>query len=437
MELCHAVLNSLPPGPKLEHWSLNNGVRCVEALMPDASLTCLDLWCRAGSSWERSREEGLAHFLEHMVFKGSHQLQAGAFDREIEALGGSSNAATGFDDVHFHVLIPADQATKALDLLLDLVLRPSLTEDAFALERDVVLEEIAQYADQPDEQVLQQLLSRACPNHAYGRPILGKPPSLLAMTPTAMRDFHARRYRGSNCCLAIAGPPLEGLRHRVGMSVLAELPDASATAATPQKAAVVPGCHSIRVARLESARLLMLWSIAPASDQTTVMGADLATTVLGEGRRSRLVCELREQLQIVETVDMDLTVLERGGLVSLELCCSEENLPRAEQAVREQLKRVADEPIERWELERSKRLVENGLRFALESAAQVAGIAANQTLWDRPQALLDEQLEVALEPRLAREGAERVEDEARLTEHAGVRSEELKHVPRIRRRIKY
>ena len=388
MELCHAVLNSLRSGPQLGHWSLNNGVRCVEALMPDASLTCLDLWCQAGSSWERPREEGLAHFLEHMVFKGSDRLPAGAFDREIEALGGSSNAATGFDDVHFHVLIPSDQATKALDLLLDLVLNPSLEEEAFGLERDVVLEEIAQYADQPDEQVLQQLLSKACPDHTYGRPILGKPASLLAMTPELMRGFHAQRYRGSNCCLAVAGPDLSDLQTRIDQSALADLPAASSPAQPAWTAFVNPGRHEIKVDRLESARLLMLWSMAPAHDQSLVMGADLATTVLGEGRRSRLVSELRENLQIVETVDMDLSVLEQGSLVTLEICCSEDNLSQAEQAVTDQLKRVADTPIERWELERSQRLVGNGLRFALESATQVAGMAANQMLWDRPQGLL-------------------------------------------------
>ena len=114
----------------------------------------------------------MAHFLEHMVFKGSQELPAGAFDRQIEALGGSSNAATGFDDVHFHVMIPPEQAPRALQLLLELVLHPALTTDDFGLEREVVLEEIAQYADQPDERVIQNLLSRGCPDHAYGRPIL-------------------------------------------------------------------------------------------------------------------------------------------------------------------------------------------------------------------------------------------------------------------------
>ena len=160
--------------------------------MPDAPLTCIDFWCQAGSSSEHPGEEGIAHFLEHMVFKGSGRLAAGAFDEAIEALGGSSNAATGFDDVHFHVLVPPDRAAEALDLLLELVLKPALEPQGFATERDVVLEEIAQYADQPTEQVLQSILSLGCGDHAYGRPILGKVATLNAMEPSLMRRFHQR-----------------------------------------------------------------------------------------------------------------------------------------------------------------------------------------------------------------------------------------------------
>ena len=144
MGLCHGTLIAISSGPALEHLTLPNGSTLVSADLPGASLTCLDFWCQGGSFWERDGEEGIAHFLEHMVFKGSERLKPGDFDRQIEALGGSSNAATGFDDVHFHVLVPPRESKAALDLLLDLVLHPSLDEDSFAMEREVVLEEISQ-----------------------------------------------------------------------------------------------------------------------------------------------------------------------------------------------------------------------------------------------------------------------------------------------------
>ena len=388
MELCHVVLSTPLVGPDLNCWKLPNGVRVVTAAMPEAALTCLDLWCRAGSANEERGEEGMAHFLEHLVFKGSDQLPAGAFDREVEALGGSSNAATGFDDVHFHVLIPAEQTARALDLLLDLVLHPAVVEHDFTTEREVVLEEIAQCADQPDELILQMLLSRGCPDHAYGRPILGERSSLMAMTPEMVRRFHRRRYRGSNCSLAIAGSPDANLERQIRDSALMDLEPASLDAMPMSAAAVRSGRHAIRVDRLESARLLMLWSTAGAADQEAVIGADLATTLLAEGRRSRLVGRLRETLRIAETVDMDLTVLEQGSLITLEVCCREEDLASVEQELERELTRCIHEPPAEWELDRARQLVGNGLRFSLESTAQVAGTAGNQQLWERQQDLL-------------------------------------------------
>ena len=150
---------------------------------------------------------------------------------------------------------------------------------------------------------------------------------------------------------------------------------AAATALT-----VETGRHEIHIDRLESARFLMLWPMAPAMDQSRVMGADLATSLLGEGRRSRLVSRLREELQIAETVDMDLTILERGSLVTLEVCCRDDQLIDVESTIHRELAALISCPVTRSELERAVRLVGNGLRFALESCGQVAGTAAAQSL---------------------------------------------------------
>ena len=333
--------------------------------MPDAPLTCLDFWCRAGSAEEKSGEEGMAHFLEHMLFKGSRQLPPGAFDQAIEALGGSSNAATGFDDVHFHVLIPPDRTSEALDHLLELVLQPSFQPNGFATEREVVLEEIAQYADQPSEQVLQQLLSRGCGDHPYGRPILGDPNTLRRMTPEAMQRFHQRLYQGGNCTLAMAGPDIDALHEIVSTSQLADMPAATGSRSSSNHLKVQSGHHELCIDRLESGRLLMLWAAAPALNQVAMMGADLATTLLGEGRRSRLVNHLREDLQLVESVTMDLTALEQGSLITLEAICPADALAEVEREVTTVLRSMADQAVSQSEYHRASQLVSNGLRFLL------------------------------------------------------------------------
>ena len=391
MGLCHGTLTAIPSGPVLEHRTLANGSSLVTAAIPDAALTCLDFWCQGGSAWERSGEEGIAHFLEHMVFKGSQQLGPGEFDRRIEALGGSSNAATGFDDVHYHVLVPSTESKEALDLLLDLVLDPALDQDCFVMERDVVLEEIAQYRDQPDDQVLQTLLELCCAPHCYGRPILGWETSLRAMDPAGMRRYHHRRYRGANCCLSVAGTIEEGLITHALEGPLAELAkrtDSDLSTTTQSSLNFQRGREHRVFPRLEAARLMMVWPVATADDQLGIAGADLATTILAEGRRSRLVQKLREELQIVESIDMDVTTLEQGSLVMLEACCPEEQIERVEAEIHRQLESSLTQAITDEEFHRAMQLVGNGHRFSLEAPGAVAASAGSQTLWGRHRDLL-------------------------------------------------
>ncbi len=360
--------------------------------MPESKLTCLDLWFRAGSSFEQTGEEGLAHFLEHMVFKGSACNKAGEFDRKIEALGGSSNAATGFDDVHFHVLVPPKVVLSALELLLDLVLNPSLDTNDYSTEREVVLEEIAQHNDQPDEKVFQDLLSICWPNHSYGRPILGLEKTLKTSDPERMRDFHNRLYIGKNCCLSIAGVIPNNIKTILENSLLSQLSESSETQCeylASQELIFQKGRNEINVPRLESSRLLMAWPIGSANDQSTIMGADIATSLFAEGRRSRLIQRLREELQIVESIDMDVTVLEQGGLILLEAFCKESELCKVEKEIDKILRQSLVLPIEKKELDRASHLVANGLCFSLEASSQVASYAGCQNLWNRQQPLLD------------------------------------------------
>ncbi|WP_255011580.1 pitrilysin family protein [Cyanobium sp. Cruz-8D1] len=396
MSVSLGCCGSLLPGlaAPISH-TLANGVELVQLELEDAPLVCLDFWCRAGSAFEHPAESGMAHFLEHMVFKGSDGLAAGEFDRRIEALGGSSNAATGFDDVHFHTLMPPEGAAEALDLLLDLVLQPRLEADSFAMERQVVLEELAQSEDQPEEVALQHLLSLACPDHPYGLPILGRRQALVAHDPAAMAAFHQRQYAAGRCVLALSGAVADGdLMRRAAEGPLAALAPTTA-AMGPATLQVIPGEHRLAVPRLEAARLLMLWWLPAASDVEGLVGADLGTTVLAEGRRSRLVDRLREQLQIVESIDLDLHAMEGGSFALLEAVCDEEDLAAVRGAISQVWQELRQERLGEQEWWRARRLVANGYRFSLESPGGVASLLGSSRLWgrrqplDQPLALLD------------------------------------------------
>ena len=177
---------------KVNHWSLPNGATCVVADIEQSTLTCIDFWCKGGSFYEIKNEEGMAHFLEHMIFKGSKNLKEGEFDLKIESLGGSSNAATGLDDVHYHVLVPPENIEEALNLLLELLLFPKIEEEAFEMENEVVLEEISQSIDQPDEIIYMKLLKECHSPHRYSRPILGDKKTVKNIIPKQMKLFHKK-----------------------------------------------------------------------------------------------------------------------------------------------------------------------------------------------------------------------------------------------------
>jgi predicted Zn-dependent peptidase len=409
---------AVQPLPDPQQLHLSNGAAVVQIDLPQAPVVCIDFWCRAGSARESRSESGIAHFLEHMVFKGSAQLAAGEFDYRVEALGGNSNAATGFDDVHYHVLMPPEASDEALELLLDLVLQPRLDAADFDLERQVVLEELAQSEDQPEEVAFQELLRQACGSHAYGLPILGEREALEAHRPDAMALFHRRHYRPERCCLAIAGPVgtrTDALRDRLERSRLGQLRPSEEPDPTPTPLLLQAGSARLELPRLEAARLLMVWQLPGAADQRTVLGGDLLTTLLAEGRRSRLVERLREELRLVESIDLDLNVLESGCLVLLEAVCEAEQLEAVEREVGRVLLELQERPAAAAEVERARRLVGNGYRFSLEVAGSVAAMVGNSHLWQRRhglQAPLDwlqqwdaESLQRELVPLLAPERA--------------------------------
>jgi zinc protease len=233
---------------------------------------------------------------------------------------------------------------------------------------------------------VQKLLELACPAHPYRLPILGRRQLLLDHTPEAMAAFHGRLYGGGRCVLALSGAVDPALVEGATQGPLNALPPCPEPTPLPSLA-VEPGESRLVVPRLEAARLLMAWCQPPARDLEAVMGADLATTVLAEGRRSRLVARLREELRLVESIDLDLHAMECGSLALLEAVCAPEDLAAVRAAITTVWQEVMERPIEEKEWERALRLVSNSHRFGLESAAGVSALIGTCRLWGRDPAL--------------------------------------------------
>ena len=373
---------------KVNHWSLPNGATCVVADIEQSTLTCIDFWCKGGSLYEMKNEEGMAHFLEHMIFKGSKNLKEGEFDLKIESLGGSSNAATGLDDVHYHVLVPPEKIEEGLNLILELLLFPKIEKEAFEVEKEVVLEEIAQNIEQPDEIIYMKLLKGCLTPHRYSKPILGDEKTVKSINPRQMKQFHKNHYVGKNCTLSIAGELPNEIISIVSNSKLNELKKITKGKNICTKTTFNRGYQKETIPRLEGGRILKAWKLPPAKEQILILGAEIAATILCEGKSSIIVKNLREEKRIIESIDIDLQILEEGGLILLDVSCQKENLKLAESEINSILKKLNRDLVADKDLERAKRLVINNIYFGLELSTQIASTLGNQALWGRHQSLL-------------------------------------------------
>ena len=373
---------------KVNYWSLPNGASCVAADIEQSTLTCIDFWCKGGSLYEMKDEEGMAHFLEHMIFKGSKNLKEGEFDLKIESLGGSSNAATGLDDVHYHVLVPREKIEEGLKLILELLLFPEIEQDAFEMEKEVVLEEIAQNIEQPDEIIYMKLLKECLTPHRYSKPILGNEKTVKSISPKQMKSFHKTHYVGKNCTLCIAGQLPNDIFSIINNSKLNELKSISKEKNINTKTTFNKGYKKETIPRLEGGRILKAWKLPPAKEQILILGAEIAATILCEGKSSLIVKALREEKRIIESIDIDLQILEKGGLILLDVSCQKKNLKIVESEINKILKELNRDLVTNKDLERAKRLVINNIYFGLELSTQIASTLGNQALWGRHQSVL-------------------------------------------------
>lgn len=188
-----------------DHWTLENGLHVVGERLPYLRSVSIGVWMRVGSMMETPAENGLSHFLEHMVFKGTEKRSTRDIAEEMDAVGGQMNAFTGKDCTCFYAKVIDEDLPLAVDILSDMTLHASLDETEFNKERGVILEEISMEEDSPED-VVHELLSRIqFGDQAAGMPILGPTEQIAAYTRDDLANYRARHYHPENCVVALAG----------------------------------------------------------------------------------------------------------------------------------------------------------------------------------------------------------------------------------------
>jgi zinc protease len=384
----------------LERHRFDNGFELVLLPNAQAPIVTTVLVYRAGGRDESPGASGAAHFLEHMMFKGSARFGPGEIDRRTQALGGINNAFTSHDATAYYFAFASDRWHEALAIERDRMTALTLDPSEIASERQVILEELAMYRDEPWDALELAVQAELFAAHPYGVPVLGLEEDLKAMDRERLAAFHAGFYRPANSLLVLAGDLVDPERARD--SVAAAFGDlAGGVRPRPPLAAVTPPREARRVEKRldvegsEVARLLLAFA-APPPDHADYAGLRLLATALGGGRSSRLHRAFVDVGQLCLSADAGVAEMEGASSVS----CALELLPgvepeEVEKRLGDELARVREEPLDDAELARAKRVLEADWVFQQERIHQqgvIAALAAAQGDIDLPRRTIVEAL---------------------------------------------
>lgn len=380
---------------------LGNGVTLVHQEMPSVAVVSVDIWVKAGAIKDSDQAVGMAHFLEHMIFKGTEAIAAGEFDLLIESDGGISNAATSHDYVHYSFTVNASRLAVTLPYLCQMLLHAKIDDEALEQERLVVLEELSQGVDDPDWKAHQHLMQIVYGDHPYSRSVIGTEEMINAITAEQMREYHRSHYRPEQMTVAIAGAvnredaikivdaafasanSYGSIGGKIGHGLASDANSQNITVAEKLNLAQPSQRnyrHTIVSSQVQHSRLNLAWIGAGIQQIEEAIWLELVANILTEGRSSRLIRELREELGWVLDIDSSFALRREAGVFTISACLEGDRLELVESKIIRQIQDLIDQPISMNELNKAKRSLCNQFTFSLEAPSQVASFLGYYSL---------------------------------------------------------
>ncbi len=282
-------------GYTAEEHRLDNGLLALLLPSHEAPVVCVSVWYRAGSRDDPAGRTGIAHLLEHMLYKGTRRFPKGIYDSTLHRLGAITNASTSFDRTNYYILATRDRYSAALDLEADRMRGAVWSDEDFLDERSVVLNELECNEDDPDSALFDRLLAAAFRAHPYGRPVIGERREVSCLTSADLREFYDQRYQPGNAFLVIAGDFAADEMRRAIERTFGAIPAQPFVARSP---AVEPEQGEERRVEMRKAggqELILAAYKAPARRAPESYALDILAQALGHGRTSRLYRGLVER----------------------------------------------------------------------------------------------------------------------------------------------
>jgi zinc protease len=361
---------------------LPNGLTIVAEQMPVEAVN-LSLWLGVGSAIETDSINGMAHFLEHMIFKGTQRLASGEFEQLIERRGAVTNAATSQDYTHYYVTTAPQDFAALAPLQIEVVLNALIPDEAFERERFVILEEIRRAEDSPRRRTFYRAMENSFDRLPYRRSVLGPAEVIEQLTPQQMRDFHSTWYQPqSMTAVAVGNLPVEQLFEIVAEGFeVAQAQRSVACDRFPTFASLDLETPFSEITRqeysdpsLQQARLVMVWRVPGMKDLEQTYALDVLASILGQGRTARLIQDLREHRGLVSTITASNMTYTTQGVFYVAAELPAENLTVVEEAIAQHIHTIQTELVTDFEINRVRTQVANRYVFGNETPGDRASL---------------------------------------------------------------
>lgn len=361
----------------------SNGVRIVHERMPHMRSVALGIWVDAGSGDELGEEEGIAHFIEHMLFKGTNDRTARMIAEEFDRLGGDLNAFTSKELTCFYTTVLNEHAEKALTIMEDMIFHSKFDEEEIEKEKSVVLEEIATVEDTPDDDVHEQLWATMYPQDPIGKPILGNEHTLASFTKHSIQQFMDRLYRPERMVISVAGNYDDNL-----IRLIEDLFGSFTSKTEPIKASIFekpifyPNV-SKKIKDIEQAHLCLGFPGLKASDKR-MYDLVILDSIIGGAMSSRLFQEVREERGLAYSIYSYYTSYEDTGAFIIYGGTSPEKTIELNETIQMVIHSLGKNGVSEREIENVKEQVKGGFLLGLESTeSRMYRNGNNELLFER------------------------------------------------------
>jgi len=387
----HATTSDPSTERNLRRTVLPNGLIVLTERMEHLRSVAMGVWVQSGSRYEAAEINGISHFVEHMLFKGTRSRSAQHIAREMDAIGGNLDAFTGKETICFSVKALSNHVPIALDVLSDLVLNPTFADADIERERGVILEEIKIDEDNPDVLVHEIFTQNFWKDQPLGKPILGTTKTVSGLQQPSLFDYHSDRFRSGNMVFSAAGQ----LDHDQFVASVAEK-FSTLEAGTTQMAVQSPAVSAPIILRnkrsLEQVQICLGVPSPPITDENRYATLIL-NTVLGGGMSSRLFQTIREERGMAYSIYSDLSPYSDTGSLCVYAGTSADKTLEMLDLVMAEFRTLKEHPLSDEELHRAKEQVKGNILLGLESSGSRMSNLARQEMYFKHFFSVEEVLE--------------------------------------------